>query len=78
MIRIFLKLLAINYLFYLAFAQISIKGGCQSFDCCKDEFIPLPIENVSKKILKTFIFKLDTYFIDDRNMAPLWWSSVLF
>jgi len=54
MIRIFLELLAINYLIYLAFAQISIKGGCPSFDCCKDEFIPLPIENVSKIFKKNY------------------------
>ena len=55
MIRFFFDLLDINYLIYLAFAQISIKGGCPSFDCCKDEFIPLPIEEESKKFKKNYL-----------------------
>ncbi|XP_070492832.1 uncharacterized protein [Chironomus tepperi] len=46
-IRKFLQLVTLSYLINLSLAQISIEGGCPSFDCCKDEFNPLPVEKMT-------------------------------
>ena len=46
MIALFLQFLTFNYMVCSGFAQLSIQGGCPSFDCCKDEFTPLPVEDV--------------------------------
>ncbi|CAG9802767.1 unnamed protein product [Chironomus riparius] len=44
---ILLQFLTFSYLVCSSFAQISIQGGCPSFDCCKEEFTPLPVEDMT-------------------------------